>query len=174
MEILILITLIIQSMGVSLGVGSSTLAVLNFFTAIKDGVIDEKERNFMGVTYIVLRVSMVVLLITTAILIYAGFSQYGTDYFNGYVLSQILIIAILYLNAILMTLHMMPSTFGPAIQASAWYSLGLIFALTAAGLVNLPILTYILIYLTLFIVALIIINGVMGYLKKQSAPQQQT
>ena len=37
METLFIFVTILLSMGISLGVGASTLAILNFFAAIKDG-----------------------------------------------------------------------------------------------------------------------------------------
>ena len=67
MELLLLITAVIQSFAISLGVGSSTLAIVNFFVAIDDGKIDDTERKMMGVVYIILRIAMVMILFTTAI-----------------------------------------------------------------------------------------------------------
>ena len=65
MEIIIIVIAILQIFSVSLGVGSSTLAVLNFFVAIADGKISDEERNMMGVVYIVLRISMLAILFTS-------------------------------------------------------------------------------------------------------------
>jgi hypothetical protein len=77
METLFIASSIIQSIGISLGVGSSTLAVLNFFHAIADGTISEEERNFMGITYIVLRVAMGIILISSIALMLIGSSLYS-------------------------------------------------------------------------------------------------
>jgi hypothetical protein len=65
---IVLIT-ILQTFSISLGVGSSTLAIINFFVAIADSKIDETERIMMGVVYTVLKVAMVLILTTTIILI---------------------------------------------------------------------------------------------------------
>ena len=164
-----LFTGVLLAMGISLGVGASTMAVLNFFLAIKDGKIEETERNFMGLTYVVLRVDMVVILFTATISAYFGFSNIGNAYFTSYTLAQFMLIGILYINAILMTLRIMPSTFGPAIQASTWYTLGIMLALTTQGIQEFTMTTFFLCYLALFLVATAIINGVMGYLKSQRA-----
>jgi hypothetical protein len=165
MEITVLGLSIIQSMGISLGVGGSTLAILNFFHAIADGKIDETERNFMGVTYLVLRVAMGIILVTSLLLAFIGYLAHGSDYFTGYVTAQALLTGALFINAFLMTLHYMPSTFGPAIQASTWYSLGFLLALYAQGHSYVHILVFIFAYSTFVFFAVSFINSVMAYLK---------
>lgn len=74
MEIIMLFVAVIFSFATSLGVGSSTLAIANFFVAIADGMIDPEERKMMGVVYIVLRVAMVLLFITLTLL--TGYNTY--------------------------------------------------------------------------------------------------
>jgi hypothetical protein len=165
METLIIFVGVLQDMAISLGVGVSTMAVLNFFLAIRDGKIDETERSFMGITYFVLRIAMVTILFTMAILAYFGFANEGSVYFNNYIIAQFILIGVLYINAILMTLHIMPSTFGPAIQASTWYTLGILLAFYAQGVEGFSMLTFLLGYITMFLMAVAIINGVMAHLK---------
>lgn len=165
METLFIAASIIQSIGISLGVGSSTLAVLNFFHAIADGTISEEERNFMGITYIVLRVAMGIILISSIALMLIGSSLSGESYFTSYVAAQAILTCVLFVNAFLMTVHIMPSTFGPAIQASSWYSLGFMLALVPHGLVNFNFLAFLFAYATLIFFAISLINAVMAYLK---------
>ena len=159
---------IIQSMGISLGMGCSTLAVLNFFHAIADGKIDETERNFMGVTYLVLRVAMGIILVSTIGLLTAGYLESGHTHFTTYVVAQIILVVILFLNSFLMTLHIMPSTFGPAIQASTWYALGFMMALAVNFDVNVNFFIFIFAYTTLILFAISLINAVMAYLKEKN------
>ncbi len=83
MIMIITLATIIQSMAISLGVGSSTLAIINFFVAIADGAIDETERKMMGVVYKVLRVAMVLILITTILLLLNLYSSAGLAGFSG-------------------------------------------------------------------------------------------
>lgn len=157
---------ILFSFATSLGVGSSTLAVLNFFVAIRDGQIEPAERKMMGVVYIVLRTAMVVLFITLTLL--TGYNAYhlGVSAFTALLFAQWLILAILYLNAILMTLRIMPSTFGPAIQAGSWYTLGLLAALLPLGLTNFTFTQFVLGYVCMLVLATAVINGTMAVLKK--------
>jgi len=172
METFILITSVLQSMAISLGVGSSTLAILNFFVALQDGKIDETERHFMGATYIILRVSMVMILLTTIILAYFGMTSFGNDYFTNYNIAQFVLIAVLYINTILMTLQTMPSKYGPALQASSWYTLGILSTLYAYGYDSFKITTFIVGYLVMFIVLAAIVNGVFSHLRQKREAQK--
>lgn len=165
MEISVIFFSIVQSFGISLGVGASTIAILNFFQAIADGTISDTERNFMGITYKVLRVVMIIILVSSIILAYLGYSAQGIEYFTSYKIAQLILILGLYVNALLMTLRVMPSTFGPAIQVSSWYALGFILTLVPHGLTNFSLLVFILAYLTLIILAMSIINSIMAHLK---------
>lgn len=165
MAALIIILTIIQSFSISLGVGASTLAVLNFFAAIADGIIDETERHLMGLVYIVLRVAMVLILISSISL---SIISYATEIVSfGYVFALYLTMTVLYANAVLMTLHYMPSTFGPAIQAASWYTLGMLSILATLGLTTFVWWQFALAYVTGISLAVSLINGVMAYLKER-------
>jgi hypothetical protein len=157
---------ILQSFSISLGVGSSTLAIINFFVAISDGRIDETERRMMGVVYVVLRVAMVLILLTTITLLAYEASMVGSllqmSVFS-YVMA--LPLAILFINALLMTLHIMPSTFGPSIQAASWYTLGALMALKALDITGFSFIVFILSYITWIVLATAIVNGIMAWLK---------
>lgn len=172
MNTAIIIFSVIQAISISLGVGSSTIAILNFFQAIKDGKIDPVERSFLGVTYIVLRVAMIIILLTTIGLAMFGYYTQGEEYITSYVVAQIFLILILFLNATLMTLRIMPSTFGPAIQASSWYSLGFILALSQQNLGEFSFITFTVLYVGLIAVATFVIGTVMKNQKAKLAPTQ--
>lgn len=165
MTVFISLIAILQSFAISLGVGSSTLAIINFFVAIFDGKIDETERRMMGVAYIVLRVAMVVILVTTIALLAMETSGRGVFGLSPFSLAQLIIIAVLFVNAILMTARFMPSTFGPAIQAGSWYTLGTLAAFVPLGLVNFTLTQFLLGYLTWVVLATSIVNGVMAIIK---------
>ena len=53
----------IFTVGLTLGVGSSTFALIFFIRALQDGVIDASEKRFMHSVYAVLRIGMVLSLI---------------------------------------------------------------------------------------------------------------
>lgn len=167
MELTFVLTSIIQSVAISLGVGCSTLAIINFFAAIADGKIDETERRMMGVVYTVLRVAMILILITSLILGTISYLSVGTAVFTNFVFSLWTLIAVLYINALLMTLRVVPSTIGPALQASAWYTLGILVALVPHGLVTFSYWQFILGFACVFTLAVSIVNGLMVYLKNK-------
>ena len=134
MELIIIITAISQSIGVSLGIGGSVLAVTNFFVALSDGHIDTTERKMMGIVYIILRIAMTLILFTTGLLTFLQYKIYGLVYFTPFVVGFWILIFILFINAILMTLKIMPYNFGPALQAATWFSLGIMLALFSLNL----------------------------------------
>ncbi len=179
MDILLIVVAILQSVAISLGVGGSTLAILNFFVAIADGKIEPAERKMMGVVYIVLRVAMVLILITTTTLMLTGYYQFNTTGVAPYGVAFFILILTLYVNAILMTLRIMPSTLGPSLQAGSWYTLGVLSALLPLGLVSFGLGTFLLAYVVVIALATALVNGTMAYLKHRrevsvtSAPQTE-
>ncbi len=169
MELFTTILVIIQAMSISLGVGVSTMAIVNFFYAIADGTIDPIERGFMGVTYIVLRIAMVLIILTVAGLAILGLFDLGSSYVTGYVLAQLFLTALLFINASLMTARIMPSTFGPAIQASSWYSLGFILTLIPLGMSDFLFMEFLFCFILFVILMIIIINAIMRRQRNKSA-----
>lgn len=155
---------VIQSFAISIGVGSSTLAILNFFSAIKDGVIDETERRMMGIVYKVLRLAMAGILISTYGLFQIQYVYHGVASFSLLDLAQLFTLSVLFLNAALMTAHVMPSTFGPALQAGNWYALGFITAIKTLPF-SLSFLQLSLSYITWIVFAISLVNGVMAWMK---------
>ena len=156
---------VIQGYATSLGVGASTLAILNFFAAISDGKIDDTERRMMGIVYVVLRVAMAAILLSTLALLHLQFIYAGLDSFTMLQWGQLLALAMLFINAILMTAHKMPTTFGPAIQAGNWYTLGFLTSLKALGIVSFSTSQFFLAYITWLVLAVAIVNGAMALLK---------
>ncbi len=165
MELFTIVVSVAQIIGISLGVGTSTLAVLSFFSAITDGTIDQTERRMLGVIYIVLRVAMVTILVSTLGLAFVGYAAEGTSYFTSYVIAQFILTAVLFINAILMTARLMPSKFGPAIQAGSWYLLGFGMALASLKLAHFSLVDFFIVYAIELVFATLLINGIMSHLK---------
>lgn len=168
MEIIYVVTAILQSFGVSLGVGSSTMAIFQFFSAIADSKIEEGERRVMGVTYKILRVAMGLILAATMIqaVILFYVIGLGTAYFTAFTAGLWLILGVLFLNAVGMTKHWIPSSIGPSIQAGSWYALGLLFALIPLGLTFFSFTQFILVYLGMLLLATAIVNSMMTQMKR--------
>lgn len=172
MEWILIVVAVLQSVAISLGVGSSTIAILNFFVAIKDGTIEPSERAMMGIVYIVLRIAMVAILVTMATWSLQGYALLGGAYFTPFVISQWFLVAVLYTNAVLMTKRIMPSTFGPAIQASTWYTLGITTSLIPLGLTGYSLFHFFLGYIAVIVLAVGVVNGMMSAMKAKRAPKQ--
>jgi len=161
METIIILTAVLQGLAISLGVGSSTLAIVNFFVAIADGKIDEIERKMMGVVYVVLRIAMVAILATTLLLIAMSY-QTGISVSQG---AQLTILAVLFINAVLMTKHLMPSKYGPSIQAGSWYALSIVSSLAAMEIIEYTYTLFAIVYVIWLVLVTIIVNGVMAWLR---------
>ena len=170
---IIVLTGVFQSIFISLGVGSSTLAIVNFFAAIADGTIDETERRMMGIVYVVLRVAMVGILATTAILLIPMLLT-GVSSLTVVSIAQLGIVAVLFINAALMTARLMPSTFGPGLQAGSWYALGVVAGLQLQGVTSYSLVQFGLGYVALLILAVGLVNGVMAIIKAKKQPPQPT
>ncbi len=160
MTVFLTLIAILQSFSISLGVGSSTLAIASFFVAISDGGISPDERRMMGVVYIVLRVAMILILTTTLIIQAMTYAAAGWVDFN---MAQLFVILILFANAMLMTAHMIPSNFGPAIQAGNWYTLGTLAALVPLGLTGFSLTQFFIAYITWIVLAIGIVNAIMAW-----------
>jgi len=161
---------VFQSIFISLGVGSSTLAITNFFAAIADGTIDETERRMMGIVYVVLRVAMVGILVATVVLHLPTLLGAGLAGMTTMMWAQWLTLLVLYGNALLMTYRIMPSTFGPGLQAGSWYTLGIVMALALQGVTAYSLLQFALGYITVLVFAVGAVNGLMAYLKSRRDP----
>lgn len=164
MEIIIILLTILFNIALSLGVGSSTLAIINFFVAIADGRINADERRMMGVVYIVLRVSMVLLLLTSLLLMSINVQQAGLITYSPLMIATWILLFVLYLNAILMTIRVMPSAFGPSIQAGTWYTFGVITTLASLGIIF-SVTQFVLVYLSFILFITLLVNGTMQYLE---------
>lgn len=162
MTIFFTIIAILQSFSISLGVGSSTLAITNFFVAIADGTIDPSERRMMGVVYVVLRVAMIAILVTTLILISKEHFVTGIAGMTDFTIAQLITIFALFTNAMLMTMHKVPSNFGPAIQAGTWYTLGTLAALNSLQMTDFTLTEFFLGYVTWLVLTISVVNGIMA------------
>lgn len=159
-------------MALSLGVGASTLALIFHFMGMRDVAHRETGRPYQKVVYTVLRIAMALILLTEIIkgILYA---QAGMD-MQALLAAPVLlflwtVIVVLFVNAMLMTLHVMSRKLGPAIQVASWYTLGVTTALPTVTFVYLPlILTYLGAILTLAVVIELISQKITA--RKETVP----
>lgn len=149
-------------MAVSLGVGSSTFALIFYFMAKHNSSLRETGRPYQKAVYIVLRVAMGLILVTEIAKVFL-YMQEPTFSWNLLFAEDALmfmwtIVLVLFANAALMTLHYMPMKIGPAIQATSWYALGII---TTFPFITSDYLPLLLLYLGA-IVAMAVVIEVIG------------
>jgi hypothetical protein len=169
MEIIYIINILVLSIAVSLGVGCSTAAISQFFVAIKDGEIDASERKMMGVVYFLLRIAMGAILLT--LIIQAGIIYQITGDFlfiSPYFQALYTAVAVLYLNAIGMTMHYIPGKIGPGIQGTTWYTIGILTALVSLNLAGFTYMEFLLVYLGAMVIVIAGLNILMKQMKQKA------
>jgi len=112
---------IVFSLGLTLGVGSSTFALIFFIKSLKDGTIDQVERSFLHVVFTVLRIGMVLIAAGLGGFLLLDAVPEPTAY-----LAECALLFVIVVNAILMDKRIMSMRFGPIIAGGSWYSLFLV------------------------------------------------
>jgi len=160
MEIIAALTGLIFQIGLTLGVGSSTFALIFYIQALRDGTIDPSEKRLMHTVYTVLRIGMILLGIGLLLTLLPGWG-----YFSPIYLMQWTLLGVITLNAVLMTYHVMPMKYGPILAGGSWYSLLLVTVLPLANS-----------YLTLFVLYVLFVAlfyFIYNYFRKRYAPTPQ-
>ena len=143
MLILFSILEVLGAVALSLGVGSSTFALIFHFMGMRAPAAHTAGKPYQKVVYVVLRIAMALILLTeigkTILYVQNGLTLEAARAAHSLLFLWTLIGA-LYMNAILMTLHLMPMKAGPAIQATSWYALGVLTALPVVTFTYLPLL----------------------------------
>jgi hypothetical protein len=112
---------------------------------------------------------MLAILGTTMLLLAPVVAYDGLLALSPIAIGQCIAIAVLFINAMLMTAHIVPSTIGPGLQAGSWYTLGTLIALQAQGVTEFTLLVFFLAYVSWLVLAVGIVNGVMAFLKSRKA-----
>ena len=160
MEWFMLFTVIIYKIGVTFGVGASTFALLFYINALKDGIIDASESRFMHLVFIVLRIGMA--LITFSLSSFAVLWAIQGNIIMALqplYLMEVTLMAVIIVNAILMTKHLMPMKFGPVLAGGSWYSIFLVTTLPLVGFSYAMLFYFYLFFLALFFVVFSLIKA---------------
>ncbi len=145
----------IGQFGITIAVGASTFAVIFYYVAIQDGVIDSSEKRFMHTVYTVLRIGMVVIIIVQLLSAFLLYSRGDVSLFtNEFLLFNWTLLGIIILNAVLMQLHKMPMWLGPALAGGSWYTLAFINAFAPSSLASYSTLS---VYYGLFVISMVIL-----------------
>ena len=161
LETITSIALILNASAISLGVGSSTLAITSFLVALNDKKIDASERRMLGVIYILLRIAMIMILLTTLFIVWQRPTLFGNQ--TPFLFT---LIVVLYINAFCMTKHWISMKIGPALQAATWYTLGFIVSIHMFALYIITTNSFIALYLIDMIIALAVLQYFLRGAKK--------
>jgi len=126
MEYTFLILSLMHQMGVTLGVGASTFALIFYIQATRDGNVDATERRFLHTVFTVLRIGMALLTLAAILIVIAVHARDQSAFDDVRFLTQVTILAVILGNALLMTLHKMPMWLGPVLAGGSWYALFLV------------------------------------------------
>lgn len=154
MEFLWIASNLLFNVGVTLGVGASTFALTFYVAALRDGVMDDSEKRFMHIVYAMLRIGMSLIAVTLIVAYFLGFPQTP-----AYLMQWTLLIVIT-VNAILMTVHLMPMRFGPILAGGSWYGLFLVSEVPFYGTSYGELLAGYAIFLVLFYIVFAIIKKI--------------
>jgi hypothetical protein len=110
---------------------------------------------------------MVAILVTTLGLIALEFYNSGAVSLTAFDIAQLFTLSVLFVNATLMTVRLMPSTFGPAIQAGSWYTLGALVALRLQGITDFTFAQFLMAFVTWLVLVIGVVNGIMSLLSKR-------
>ncbi len=108
--------------GTVLGVGGATFAEVFYRKALKDGAVDETEGSFLGTTYRVLRIGMVLLVLSGfGYLLLTRLSGRTEHLYDPRLWMKLTMTVVILVNALLMALRKIPPWFGAAISIVSWY-----------------------------------------------------
>lgn len=114
---------ILHVVGTALGVGGATFAEIFYVKAMRDGVIDPRESEFLQITYRVLRIGMVLLVLSGFgfLLLYRITDQTELLY-NPKLWAKLTIILILLFSVIAWHAKKIPFWLGSAGSLTSWYA----------------------------------------------------
>lgn len=148
--------LFINTLGTTLGVGSSTYALIFFHQSIMDGVIDDTEKRFLHTVYLLLRAGMFFLFISFATQGYLLATQSGSILVERNTLAtQATLLIVIFINALLMDGRKIPMWLGPALAGASWY--GIFFA-SVLDMYHFSYETLLLWYLVLIVVCILLLR----------------
>jgi hypothetical protein len=127
-ELLNLVLYCMQQLGIALGLGAQTIMLVAYVTAMRDGIIDKTEAQFLRATRRTLWVSLTLILVSGLVItaLHALAGQAATVMMPAYLFKMLLIAAVVLLTALL---HTLPETFAEGLLGGTWYALFMVHIL---------------------------------------------
>src|SRR3989344_3490003 len=127
METIGLILFLFQQLGMTLGVGASTFALILHVISDRDGKIEPAERSSLHADATVLRTGLFFIIVSglliTAAHVLAG---EGRIVLEPSFIGKWLLVGIVLMNGLLMSLKLMPLSVGAPLAGGSWYALFLL------------------------------------------------
>lgn len=156
----------IHVIGTVLGVGGATFAEIFYLKAIKDGEIDPVEGSFLGTTYTVLRVGLVIIVLSGfGLLVLSSLTGLEEHLYDPKLWAKISIVVIILINAILISMRKIPMWLGSSLSFTSWYT-----ALILGMWRGIPY-SYLEIMFG-YIIAVFIMAGILEYIKRVYIPSK--
>jgi FAD/FMN-containing dehydrogenase len=115
---------VLYSLGLTLGVGSSTFALIFFLASCHASGPDASEKRFIHIVVRVLRVGMVFIGLGLTLAFFFGAAPSFAQWF---------LLGVIVVNAVLMEYHCMPMRYGPVLAGGSWYMLFFVSATPLGG-----------------------------------------
>lgn len=152
---------IFHIIGAVLGAGGATFAEIFYIKAIKDGIIEPLEADYLKTVYRILRIGTFILVLSGfGYLVFYRMSGQEELIYNQRLWAKFTIVLIILFNALLLQAKKIPIWLGSAISLTSWYSaliLGIWRSLEA------PIFEI----LTIYFVAIFIVAAILAVIKKR-------
>jgi hypothetical protein len=118
-----LLLIVLHLVGAVLGVGAATFIEVFLNKSLADRKMDDSEKGFMKVTYVVLRIGLVLSVITGLGFLLVYYSQGNVAKLqSGTLWAKNTIILILVINAVLLHLHKMKLRWGSSLSFVSWWT----------------------------------------------------
>jgi len=109
--------------GAVLGVGGTTFAEIFYLKALKDGVIDPMESDWLRTVSAVLRVGTVIILFSGFALVFWNVINGNSEYlYNTRLWAKLSITIIIVVNALLLHARAIPLWLGFSLSFTSWYA----------------------------------------------------
>lgn len=152
---------IFHIIGVVLGVGGATFAEIFYLKAIKDGIIEPMEADYLKTVYRILRIGTVILLFSGfGYLVFYRLTGQSELIYNQRLWAKFTIVLIIVFNALLLQSKKIPIWLGSAVSLTSWYSALILGAWRSLKAPFFEILS--IYFISIFIVAAILV-----FIKKQ-------
>lgn len=115
--------IIFHIIGTILGAGAALFAEIFVIKALRDGVIEPLEGDYLKAIYTVLRVGLIITVISGfGFLFLYRINGYGEYLYDPKLWAKLTVIVVLLLNAILLQSRRIPLLWGSAISLTSWYT----------------------------------------------------